>query len=265
MRRIKASFKGVLLPGMLGVLSMLSAGASADYADALRAAEAGESARAAGHPNDPWEAMNRRIFSFNETVDAYSIKPAAKAYRNVVPRFIRRPVGNFFENVRDFRSGVNNILQWRWRDAGHNLGRFGLNTTLGVAGFFDVATSVELSKRDSDFGITLARWGVPEGPYLMLPGLGPSTVRDTPAMYPDYYLSPSRHIDDTVASWTYRGVFVLDVRARVLDFEDAVSGDRYAFLRDFYLQSRRTAAGQRSADDDFEFGQDMDDWDDDDW
>lgn len=259
MSRTVAFLVGVTLCGL-----MLTA--RADFDAALHAAERGEAYEGLAHPNDPWEAMNRRIFSFNETVDKYAAKPAAQGYRRVVPGFIRRPVGNFFENVRDFRSGVNNILQWRWGDAGNNLGRFGINSTLGVAGFFDVASSIELAKRDSDFGITLARWGVPEGPYLMLPGLGPSTLRDAPAMYPDYYIGLQRQIDHRPTAWVYSGVFALDVRARILDFEDAISGDRYVFLRDYYLQSRRTAAGQRSADDDFDFGADLDDdWDDDDW
>ncbi len=241
--------------------------AKADYDQAVRAANEGQRYQAVAHPNDPWEKLNRKIFGFNETVDTYTAKPAAKAYRKVVPGFIRTPIGNFFDNLRDLRSGVNNMLQWRWRDAGQNLGRFGVNTTLGVGGLFDVASDVALERRSSDFGITLARWGAPQGPYMVLPLLGPSTVRDTVGMIPDDYLAFRRYMDHDLTSWTVLALYALDLRAEVLDYEAAISGDRYNFLRDFYLNSRAMAAGTYSADDDFEFGSDLEaqEWDEDDW
>ena len=249
--------------GLALAMLLLATSASADYSQAAQAAEQGQTYQALEHPRDPWEGWNRKVFSFNETVDTYTAKPAAQAYRKVTPGFFRRSVGNFFNNLRDLRSGVNNILQWRWGDAGHNLGRFGLNTTLGVAGLFDVATSAELDKRDSDFGITLARWGAPQGPYMMLPLMGPSTVRDTVGMFPDDYLALRRYVDHDLTSWTVLGLYVLDVRATVLDYEAAITGDRYVFIRDFYLSSRDRLAGQSDAEADFEFGDDLDeDWDD---
>lgn len=261
-RRLKGSvWKGLALAALLW-----PAVAIADYGQAVQAAEQGYRYQAVEHPRDPWESWNRKVFSFNETVDTYTAKPAAHVYRKVTPGFFRRSVGNFFNNLRDLRSGVNNILQWRWGDAGQNLGRFGLNTTLGVAGLFDIATSAELDKRDSDFGITLARWGAPQGPYMMLPLMGPSTIRDTVGMFPDDYLALRRHVDHDLTSWTVLGLYLLDVRATVLDYEAAITGDRYVFIRDFYLSSRDRMAGAQDADADFEFGDDLEeDWSDDAW
>lgn len=216
----------------------------------------------ASHPDDPWENFNRKMFSFNEGVDRYMLKPAALGYTKTVPKSARGPIGNFFRNLRDFRSGVNNILQWRWGQAGHNLGRFTLNSTLGVAGFFDVASSSGLKRENSDLGITLARWGVPEGPYMMLPLLGPSTVRDASMIYPNSYLDLNM-IDHRLTKWSVIGVQALDIRAQLLDYESAIIGDRYNFIREFYLQDRRDKAGIDTREDDFDFG--GDDWDDDDW
>lgn len=215
------------------------------------------------HPDDPWENFNRKMFSFNEGMDKYMLKPAAVGYTKTVPKSARGPIGNFFNNFRDFRSGVNNILQWRWRQAGHNLGRFTLNTTLGIGGLFDVASSTGLKRERSDLGITLARWGVPEGPYLMLPFLGPSTVRDASMIIPDSYLELNV-IDHSLTKWSVIGVQVLDIRSQLLDYESAIIGDRYNFIREFYLQDRRDKAGIDTRDDDFDFGG-GDDWDEDDW
>jgi len=215
------------------------------------------------HEDDPWENFNRKMFLFNEKMDSIALKPAAQTYTKVVPKAARSPIRRFFDNLRDFKSGVNNILQWRWREAGHNLGRFALNSTLGVGGFFDVATSSELTGESSDLGITLARWGVPEGPYLMLPFLGPSTVRDASILYPDSYIGLN-FIDHRYTNWSVWGVRIIDLRANLLDYEEAIVGDRYNFIREFYLQSRRAKAGIDTRDQDFDFGAD-EDWDDDDW
>lgn len=213
--------------------------------------------------DDPWENFNRKMFAFNERMDKYALKPMAQGYRKTVPQAARSPIRRFYDNLRDFKSGVNNILQWRWKDAGHNLGRFLLNSTVGVAGFFDVATSTGLQRESSDLGITLARWGVPEGPYVMLPFLGPSTIRDASTIYPETYIDVN-FIDHKPTSWAILGGRVLDVRSMLLDYEEAIVGDRYNFIREFYLQSRRGKAGMDTRDQDFDFGAD-DDWDDDDW
>lgn len=215
------------------------------------------------HPDDPWENFNRKMFSFNEGMDQYLLKPTAVGYTKAVPQAARTPIGSFFKNLRDFRSGINNILQWRWREAGHNLGRFTLNSTLGVLGFFDVATSTGLKRETTDLGITLARWGVPEGPYLMLPLLGPSTVRDATTIYPSSLMGLNR-IDHSMTKLAVVGLQIVDARAQLLEYESAIIGDRYNFIREFYLQDRRDKAGIDRRDDDFKFG-DSDDWDDEDW
>ena len=214
--------------------------------------------------DDPWEPFNRRVHNFNERADTWVIKPAAQGYRAATPGWLRGMVGRFFSNLHDFRSGVHGVLQWRWRDAGHNFGRFGLNSTLGVAGLFDVASSVDLERNRQDLGLTLGRWGVPEGPYLVLPFLGPSTVRDGLAIYPDTWLLPERYIMtgmNTEARVGLAAIYVLNVRESLLDLERGLTGDRYILMRDFYLSGRR----ERDADEDFGFGDDLDDWDDDDW
>lgn len=242
--------------------SLVMAAEEDPFADPF-AAEDASNAPTLVNDEDPWESFNRKMFLFNERMDKYALKPAAQTYTKAVPKAARSPIRRFFDNLRDFKSGINNILQWRWQEAGHNLGRFALNSTLGVAGFFDVATSAELKRESSDLGITLARWGVPEGPYVMLPFLGPSTVRDATTLYPDTYIDLN-FIDHRLTNWSVLGVRVLDLRANLLDYEAAIVGDRYNFIRDFYLQSRRAKAGIDTRDQDFDFGAD-EDWDDDDW
>lgn len=211
---------------------------------------------------DPWESVNRRIFQFNETLDAHAIKPAATAYRRSTPAWLRQAVNRWFGNLRDARSSVHGILQWEWHQAGHNFGRFGVNTTLGVAGFFDVATSLGLKKYAEDFGLTLGQWGVSPGPFLMLPLMGPSTVRDSLVIYPDRFLLPDRYvITHDMTRYSMTGVNILAIRESLLDMERGLQGDRYLFIRSYYLGSRREEAER--ADDDFEFGdfpEGDDDW-----
>lgn len=252
-------FSVVLLLGTLAASSAVAEDAFDDFS----AEPAATSVSNAANVDDPWEGFNRKMFTFNEGVDKYALKPAALGYRTVVPQAARSPIRRFYDNLRDFKSGLNNILQWRWKDAGHNLGRFAVNSTLGVAGFFDVATSTGLKRESSDLGITLARWGVPEGPYVMLPFLGPSTVRDATTIYPETYFDLN-FVDHRPTSWAILGGRVLDIRTTLLDYEEAIVGDRYNFVREFYLQSRRAKAGIDTRDQDFDFGAD-DDWDDDDW
>ena len=137
---------------------------------------------------------------------------------------------------------------------GSNFGRFGINTPLGVAGLFDVATDVGLRKYPEDLDLTLATWGVPSGPYLVLPFWGSSTVRGAAAIWPEDYMRARHYIDHDLTRFSVTAVYVIDLRADLLDVERAISGDRYIFLRDFYLQSRRMAAGEEVKDD---FGADL--------
>lgn len=212
---------------------------------------------------DPWEGFNRRIFAFNEKFDRYVFKPTAKGYRKVTPDWLDDTITRFFENLRDLRSGLNNILQWEWANAGHNFGRFGVNTTLGVAGLFDVASDMNLRKVEDDLSATLGAWGVPQGPYLVLPFLGPSTARDAATIWPEEYMTPRHYIEHDVTRWSVTALYAVDMRADLLDLEKLVVGDRYTFLREAWLQHRRQISGQPPPEDDF--GSDYEDFDDEEW
>lgn len=215
------------------------------------------------HPDDPWESFNRKVFAFNETIDRYMLKPAAKGYRWITPQWLDDRLTNIFQNARDIPSAINHSLQWQWRRAGHSTGRVLLNSTVGIGGLFNVASKAGLEKHSTDLGLTLARWGVPSGPYLVVPGLGPSTVRDAAAWWPDDYLSPRHYIEPDEVRWGISALYVVDYRADLLDAERVIVGDRYTFLREFYLASRRMAAGEQ-IEDDFSAGFEEADWGDDD-
>lgn len=243
----------------------LWAAESAPAAQGRSAEPTAPSASAPKNP-DPWEGMNRKIFAFNEFADKYALKPAAKGYKKVTPSWLDDSITRIFENMRDLRSSVNNVLQWEWSRAGNNFGRFMVNSTMGVGGMFDVATSVQLRKYPDDLGSTLAVWGVGEGPFLMLPFFGPSNVRDAAVIWPEDFLRPYHYIDHTLTRYSVTAVYVLDVRADLLNFESAIVGDRYSFIRDFYIQNRRMQAGEEPPPDDFgsgaSDGASESDWDD---
>lgn len=194
------------------------------------------------NPRDPWEGYNRGMYAFNDGVDKAVLKPVAQGYQKVVPGFMQEGVQNFFGNLADLGIGLNNILQGKVVDGLSDIGRFGVNTVMGVAGLWDVASPMGLDKHNEDFGQTLGRWGVPPGPYLVLPLFGPSTLRDAPARYVDPQFFQGRWIDST--GWTY-SLFVLDItrtRAGLLkagDILDEAALDRYTFTRDAWLQRRR--------------------------
>lgn len=200
-------------------------------------------ASTATNPQDPLEGYNRAVFSFNDAVDRTVLKPTATAYKNVVPGFAQTGVSNFFGNLSDAWSAVNNALQGKGEDAGTDFGRFALNSTFGIFGLLDIASEAGMPKHDEDFGQTLGKWGVPSGPYLMLPLLGPSTVRDTAALPADFGGDLWKYKDP--ANWRNIGaaVRVVDTRASLLDasslMEEAAL-DRYEFLRDGYLQRRQS-------------------------
>ncbi len=149
---------------------------------------------------DPWEGVNRVIFRFNDTLDTYALKPIAQGYQWITPQFMQDGVHNFFQNIGDVGNFANDVLQAKPREAGIDTARLLLNTTLGVAGFVDVGTRMGLQRNDEDFGLTLGKWGVPSGPYVMIPLLGPSTVRDGIAKYPDSFTQPYRYMDDMSAA-----------------------------------------------------------------
>jgi phospholipid-binding lipoprotein MlaA len=192
---------------------------------------------------DPWEGMNRATHGFNMAVDEAVLKPVATAYVKVVPGFAREGVNNFFGNLQDLGTGINNILQGKVGDGFSDLARLGVNTTLGVFGLWDVATPMGLEKHEEDFGQTLGKWGVPSGPYFVIPLLGPSTLRDAPARYVDPQYFWGRYIDDEVVSYILLGLDVTRTRANLVQAEsvlDQAAIDRYSFIRDAWLQRRRS-------------------------
>ena len=200
---------------------------------------------------DPWQGFNRKVFAFNETFDKYLFKPVAKGYKKITPDVVDNSITRFFGNLADLRSSIHGVLQWELGNAANNMGRFLVNSTVGVAGLFDAASGAGLRRTNEDMGLTLATWGVPEGPYLVLPFLGSSTVRDGLALIPDDWLRARHYIDHDLTRYSVTAVYVVDLRADLLDVERGIQGDRYLFLRDFYLQSRRLAAGEEPPEDDF--------------
>jgi len=194
-------------------------------------------------PQDPFEGFNRGVYSFNEGIDRAVLKPLAEGYRKVVPELVRTGVSNFFGNIADVWTGVNELLQGKIMDGAQVTLRVATNTVFGLGGVLDPATEFGLEKRDEDFGQTLGRWGMPPGPYLMLPLFGPSTVRDTAALPVDKAVGPTSLVSGT---GEVAGVVVLqtvNTRAELLSASkllDDVALDKYSFLRDAYLARRRS-------------------------
>ena len=195
----------------------------------------------AANPADPWENWNRKVFAFNEAIDEAVLKPVAQAYRDVVPQMVRTGVGNFFGNIGDVWSAANHFLQGKV-GSGFEMGmRVLTNTLFGLGGVLDPATEMRLPRRSEDFGQTLGVWGLPAGPYIVLPLLGPSSVRDTAGLPLDRYATMSSHVVDAEA-WSMSVLQLVNVRAELLattQLLSDVSLDKYSFLRDGYLSRRR--------------------------
>lgn len=193
------------------------------------------------NPDDPLEGYNRAMFSFNDGVDRAILRPTAKAYETVVPQMVRTGIGNVFSNIGDVWIGINNLLQGKVGDGMSDLMRFAVNSTFGILGIFDVATEMGMHKNDEDFGQTLAVWGVGEGPYFVMPLLGPRTMRDAAATPVDMYGSGWSQIDHVRTRNAILAVRVIHTRSLLLRADRAIEGqiDKYAFVRDAYLQSRR--------------------------
>ncbi len=194
-----------------------------------------------GTPGDPLERMNRGTHRFNMAIDKAVLKPVAVGYRRHVPGGVRVSVSNFLDNLAYPTTIINNLLQLKVKDTLSDIGRFALNTTVGIGGLFDPASRFGIPKNDEDFGQTLGRWGVPAGPYLVLPFFGPSTMRDGPALYADWQadLRAGDQVDPAV-EWTLIGLSLVDRRAQLLEFDESWQGayDPYAFIRDAWLQRR---------------------------
>lgn len=208
-------------------------------------------AMASASEEDPWESFNRPVFRFNDVLDTYALKPLAQGYQKVTPQFVEDGVHNVFANIGDVGNLANNLLQGKLHNAGVDSSRLIFNTTFGLLGFIDVASRMGLQRNDEDFGQTLGVWGVNSGPYLVLPLLGPSTVRDATAKVPDSFLGPYPYIDHVPTRNVTRGVNVIDARARLLSAERMISGDKYIFIRNVYLQSREFRIRDGEVVDDF--------------
>ena len=214
---------------LAALLMMLSACATVDpeYAD----------------PRDPLESFNRSMFTFNDNLDQYVAKPLARGYKKITPEPIDKGISNFFSNLDDVGSIINNGLQFKIKDAISDVGRLGVNSTIGLLGLLDVASSMGLPKHYEDFGQTLGVWGMGPGPYLVLPVIGPSSGRDTVGFAADWFTNPLYYVvEDTGVSW---GLYILrfvDRRADLLKTSELLESaalDPYAFMRDAYLQRRQ--------------------------
>ena len=208
---------------------------------------------------DPLEGINRVFYELNfNLLDPVIIKPIAIIYDQTTPKPVRRVLRNFFSNLDEVPSLVNNALQGKLGQAGNNAGRFLINTTIGLGGFFDVAKKAGLQPgEDEDFGQTLAVWGIPAGPYLMLPFFGPSTLRDAPSNFVDSLFDPFSYNNQLSVRVAIKGIDLIALRADLLGIDDVISGDEYLFIRDVYLQNREYVISDGAIEDDFD---DLDDY-----
>ncbi len=191
-----------------------------------------------GQAADPWENSNRKLHGFNDYFDTLLIRPIAATYSTLLPRFVRQGIGNFFSNIDDINVTVNDVLQFKFYAAASDSGRFLINSTIGLVGTIDVATSMGLGKNEEDFGQTFAQWGIPSGPYVVVPAIGPSTVRDVFGLVFDSVFNPFQYSDAYYSRTALFLVEEIDARASVLALDELIFGDRYIFLREAYLQRR---------------------------
>ena len=208
--------------------------------------------------NDPFEDLNRDIFVFNEKLDEKILKPTALVYRKVTPQFARTGVTNFFNNLEEIDTTINQVLQGEIKYAFNDAGRFVINTTIGLFGLIDVASKMGLERHQEDFGQTLGVWGISSGPYIMLPFLGPSNPRDLLSRPISSFLSGTFAMEDNDVKFTLVGIDALETRERLLDAETLIIGDKYMFVKDAYVQSREYEINNGSTEDDV-FLDDMDD------
>ncbi len=206
-----------------------------------------------GHPSDPLETFNRKVDVFNQEFDKAIAKPVAKGYRAVTPDPLDRGITNFFNNLADVPSAANNLLQLKPLRALNDIGRICVNTTIGLLGFFDVASDMGMANYKEDMGQTLGYWGVGDTPYLVIPFLGPSNLRDFAGLMGDFFLNPVSYSTEGVY-WSLVALNLVDRRADLIeagDVLDEASVDRYSFMREFYLQKRSVSIkdGQGAMDD----------------
>lgn len=196
-----------------------------------------------GNPKDPMEGFNRAMYSVHDGIDTVLLKPVATGYDAVLPDPVQTGVTNFFSNIGDLMISVNNLLQGKVGDAASDLSRVLVNTTVGIGGIFDVASSEGLTKHDEDFGQTFGRWGADSGAYVFIPVFGPRTVRDTVGLGFDLWADPLGQIDHVPTRNTVRAVKAVNIRANLLPADKVIEEaaiDKYSYIRDAYLQNRRS-------------------------
>lgn len=207
---------------------------------------------------DPYQQINQTIFSFNQSLDEYLARPVAKMYVAVMPDFAERGIANMFDNLNEVTNIFNDLLQGKFTQAANDTGRFGINSTLGIGGLFDVASLLSFKKSDGeDFGQTLGYWGVPQGPYIMLPFFGPSTLRDAPSRFADQLTDPLDYLDHSTDRAVTTALSLVNTRASLLEFDNLLSGDSYILVRDVYLQRRAYQVTDGAVEDEFD---DLDDY-----
>lgn len=225
-KRGKVRWRCWFVPIIVGLISSGCASVDTSYRD----------------PRDPWEPFNRSVHVFNEKLDDYVAKPLARGYQAITPDAVDYGITNFFSNLYDVTVALNNLLQGKFRHALIDIGRFGVNSTVGVLGVMDIATGWGLERHDEDFGQTLGKWGFNTGPYLVLPVIGPSNVRDAVGFAGDWVSNPIYfQIDSVAVSWSMYIVRYIDRRSDRLKAErilDTATMDPYSFIRDSYLQRR---------------------------
>lgn len=204
---------------------------------------------------DPFIEINKKTHQFNQSIDNAIGVPIAKGYKTITPDFLEVGISNFTSNIEDINISLNNFLQGKFKDGLSDLLRFFINSSIGLAGMVDVASDLGLMKHDEDFGQTLAKWGVDHGPYIVLPVLGPSSLRDVVSKIPDAFLTPLLLINHHRTSYELTAVELLDRRSRYLGLEQIVIGDDYIFFRDSYFQNRNFEINDGLIEDDFiDFG-----------
>jgi phospholipid-binding lipoprotein MlaA len=192
-------------------------------------------------PRDPWEGWNRNVQKLNDTLDNYVMRPVARGYQKVAPKPVDQGVTNFFSNVEDVGVIGNDLLQFKLKQTGQDIGRFLVNTTVGLGGFVDVASKMDLPKHNEDLDQTLGAWGLPSGPYLVLPVIGPSTPRGVVGVAGDSMSNPINWVSPVIWPWSAGALRTVDMRADLLSatkIMDEASVDRYEFIRNAYFQQR---------------------------
>jgi phospholipid-binding lipoprotein MlaA len=207
---------------------------------------------------DPYQSFNRTTYKFNQKLDKYFARPVAELYVSIAPKPVERGVSNLFANLNELTNVVNDLMQLKFAQAANDMGRFVINSTVGLGGLIEVAGPLGLKKSEGeDFGQTLGKWGVAEGPYLMLPLIGPSTLRDAPAKFVEKLTDPLFYTDDVAVRNGMNAISLVSKRAELLEFDGLFSGDSYILVRDVYLQRREYLVKDGVVEDDFD---DLDDY-----